>query len=68
MTGPEPIPMEVAIRLCQEVRDEKPPRLFSQCWGCLKASKGEPTRMCIHHPPDNRGCSFVNRRFDATAR
>ena len=55
MTAPEPIPMEVAIRLCQEVRDERPPRLFSQCWGCLRASKGEPTRMCIHRPPDNRG-------------
>ena len=68
MTGPEPIPMDVAIRLCQEVRAERPVRLFSQCWGCLKASKGEPTRMCIHRPPDNRGCSLVNRRHDAPGR
>jgi len=66
--GARPIPREVAARLCQEHRAENPPRLLGQCWGCLKASKGDGTRMCYHHPPEFRGCSFVNRRFDGPTR
>jgi len=62
--GARPIPREVAARLCAEHRAEHPVRLFSQCWGCLKASKGDETTMCYHHPPEFRGCAFVNRRFD----
>jgi hypothetical protein len=68
MTDPAPIPEEVAFRLCQEVRAERPVRLFSQCWGCLKASKGDTTRKCFHRPPDFRGCSLVNRRHDVPGR
>ena len=63
--GAGPIPREVAARLCSEHRAEHPVKLFSQCWGCLKASKGDETRMCYHHPPEFRGCAIVNRRFDA---
>jgi len=68
MPEPRPIPKDIAARLCIEVRAERPVRLLSQCWGCLKASKGDQTKMCFHHPPDFRGCGLVNRRYDGSTR
>ncbi len=64
MTGPVSIPFEEAARLCKQHRTEHGIRLFSQCWGCVKYSKEDPTKMCLYHPPDNRGCRFVNQLFD----
>ena len=64
---PEEIPLERAIELCAEYRNEHKVRIFSQCWGCLKYSKEEPTKMCFYdekNPANNRGCRFVNRLFD----
>jgi len=64
MTDMQPIPLEEAARLCKQYRNEHGVRLFSQCWGCVKYSKEDPTKMCLYHPPDNRGCKYVNQRFD----
>jgi hypothetical protein len=58
------IPLDVAMRLCEEVQEEKGVRLFSQCWGCLKFSKGDPAKRCFVNGLDNRGCRFVNARYD----
>ena len=60
----KPIPEDVAFKLCEMITTEKKVRLFSQCWGCLRFSKGDPKKMCFYGPPDNRGCRFVNTRFD----
>ena len=62
------IPTDVAVKLCEEVQEEKGVRLFSQCWGCLKFSKGDPLKRCfVTDSGDNRGCRFINSRFDAQA-
>ena len=40
---------------------------LSQCWGCLRYSKEEPSKMCFYSeedPMENRGCRFVNKLFD----
>jgi hypothetical protein len=66
--GSGPIPKDVAARLCREHTAKNPARLLGQCWGCLKASKGDETRMCYHHPPEFRGCAIVDRRFDGPSR
>ena len=58
------IPLEKAVGLCKLHRQKHKVRLFSQCWGCLRYSKEEPTKMCFYNennPAENRGCKFVNR-------
>lgn len=57
------IPQEVALQLCEETRKEKGVKLFSQCWGCVKFSKGDPSKMCFNNP-EYRGCKWVNKRYD----
>ena len=58
------IPEDVALEICKKIRLEKPVRLFSQCWGCVKYSKEDPVKMCFYDPPNNRGCHKINNRFD----
>ncbi len=58
------IPRDAAISLCDEIRMTKEHKLFSQCWGCVKFSKGVFDKMCAASRPDNRGCGLVNARFD----
>lgn len=58
------IPQDRAIELCREYRDKHKVRLFSQCWGCVRFSKEEPSKMCFYNPPENRGCKFINGLFD----
>jgi hypothetical protein len=55
---------EVAFQLCTEIRREKEHKWFSQCWGCVKASKGDFAKMCASSRPDYRGCNLVNERYD----
>ena len=62
--GKGPIPEATARQLCAQIRNEKGRRLFSQCWGCLRATKGLEEKMCFHKPPDFRGCGLVNKLFD----
>jgi hypothetical protein len=60
----EAIPEDVALQLCSEIRNEKKVKLFTQCWGCVKFSKGDPAKMCFSSQPGNRDCSIVNKRYD----
>lgn len=57
------IPPAVAFQLCEEIRKERDVKLFSQCWGCVKFSKNNPEKMCFSGPT-NRGCKWVNDRYD----
>ena len=66
MTKIDPISIEDVFKLCKRYRDEHKVRLFSQCWGCVKYSKEEPTKMCFYNSTDNRGCRFVNQLFDVS--
>ena len=61
----EAIPRDIAFGLCSEVRKEKGVKLFTQCWGCVRFSKGDPAKMCFSSNPDNRGCKQVNERYDS---
>jgi hypothetical protein len=58
------IPKDRALELCEEIRKEKSGRPFTQCWGCVKFSKGNPDKMCLSSKPGNRGCKLVNERYD----
>ena len=59
---------EVALKLCQQVREENRGRWYSfyfwWCWGCSKFSKGNPGKLCFSSRTDNRGCCQVNKRYD----
>ena len=63
----EAIPLELGLKLCGEIREETRRALFSparwQCWGCMKASRGETAKMCVGSRPDGRGCNLVNARY-----
>ncbi len=63
-TGKGPIPEATARQLCAQISKEKGQKLFTQCWGCLRATKGVEEKMCYYKPPDFRGCGLVNDRFD----
>lgn len=58
------IPKDVALQLCKEIQDEKGGKWFTQCWGCLKFSKGDPAKICVSSRLDYRGCNLVNARYD----
>jgi hypothetical protein len=59
-----PIPEATARQLCAEIRKQKGSKLFTQCWGCVRATKGVEEKMCFFKPPGFRGCGLVNERFD----
>lgn len=54
--------LEVAYSYCKMYRKHHKVRLFGQCWGCVKYSKEDPTKMCFYNPPNNDGCKFVNQQ------
>lgn len=71
MTGPQgkgPIPEGTARALCRQIRLERAGKLFTQCWGCVRATRGVEEKMCFFKPPDFRGCALVNERFDGGPR
>ena len=63
-----PIPREIALKLCAEIREVNLKKRFNflamQCRGCWKFSKGDPDKMCVTANPGYRGCYLVNRRYD----
>lgn len=63
MQGGVPIPAERALELCREYCEGHGVKTFSQCWGCLRFSKGDPAKMCFAGE-GNRGCRFVNELFE----
>jgi len=64
MSNTNSIHLEKAIELFRAHRDKYKVLLFSQCWGCLRFSKEQPSKMCFYNPSENRGCKFVNKLFD----
>jgi len=62
------IPKEVALQLCEEIREENSRKLFSiwktQCFFCYRTAQGDPERLCIFAHELNRGCPQVNRRYE----
>jgi hypothetical protein len=62
------IPEDIAIKLCDEVREINSKKKISfrkgQCWGCMKFSKRNIKNRCIFSKENNRGCQMVNERFD----
>jgi hypothetical protein len=66
-TGRGPIPEATARQLCARIRSQKASKLFTQCWGCVRATKGVEEKMCFFKPPDFRGCGLVNAQFDSSA-
>ena len=62
------IPGEVSKLLCIAIRQENRGRRYTfaglQCLVCLKFSKGEPSKMCLSRREGNRGCKFVNNRYN----
>jgi hypothetical protein len=63
----EAIPREMALTLCQEIREAQRGRWWHWtawwCWGCEKASGNDPAKMCWHSPPEFRGCAQVNALY-----
>jgi hypothetical protein len=53
----EAIPKDVALQLCSEIRNAKKVKLFTQCWGCVKFSKGDPAKMCFSSRTDNQAAA-----------
>jgi hypothetical protein len=62
-----PIPLEIAVRLCDEIRKENSVDWHSVaarwCWMCENEASGDVSRMGFSRLPDNRGCSQINARF-----
>lgn len=58
------IPKDVAFQICEEIRKEKADKWFTQCWGCVRFSKGDPNKMCLNSSPGYRGRNLVNERYD----
>lgn len=63
----EPIPMEIAIDLCQKICQEAELRWNSAvarwCWACTSCDCGDPTKRGFARQPGNRGCLMVNARY-----
>lgn len=71
--GPaEPIPRDVAQRLCAQIMAEHRGRWWRpaewRCWWCADMSRGDPSLMGFASSPDNRGCPFVNERWERAGR
>ncbi len=64
------IPEEIALKICEEVREQNKKKKFSfakvQCWGCMKYSqkKNDIRHRCIFSDENNRGYQLVNKIFD----
>ncbi|MCK4380025.1 MAG: hypothetical protein KAW51_02735 [Candidatus Lokiarchaeota archaeon] len=71
MNEKKPIPEEVALQICEEVRERNKKKKLSfakvQCWGCMKYSlkKNDIRHRCIFAEENNRGCHLVNKIFDS---
>ena len=63
----EPIPIEIARKLCAEIRAEAEQDWQTPaarwCWACQEASGGDPAKCGYLSKPGNRGCILVNARY-----
>ena len=59
----EPIPDEMAVKLCDEVRDDNSGKWYTfrglWCWGCRKFSKGDAGKRRYASKDGNRGCPEI---------
>ena len=68
-----PIPSNIALALCEEVRAKNARKKISlgksMCWGCMKFSRN-PQERCWANAEGgtNRGCSQVNKVHDKVYR
>ncbi len=66
----KPIPIAEAIRLCNEISPVKLRHWWDpsalQCRGCIRFS-ADMEHRCFAAEPGNRGCGFVNARWDSEA-
>ena len=46
MSATTALPMDLAQELCEQIQRRQPIKLFTQCWGCVRFSKGDPQKMC----------------------
>ena len=62
-----PIPMDVALQLCAEIRQEAEDHWYTEaarwCWACQQATGGASTKRGFLRLPTNRGCMLINARF-----
>ncbi len=70
MVERQAIPEQIALEICEEVREQNKKKKFSftkgQCWGCMKYSlkKNDIKYRCIFGDENNRGCQLVNKIYD----
>jgi len=61
------IPLEVAIKICSDIRKESHLNWDSPtarwCWSCRNSSEGDPQKIAYKNKPGNRGCHLVNVRY-----
>ena len=61
------IPLETAILLCKEIRDEADRNWHTAsarwCWECRQSSSGDPDMRGFLREPGNRGCILINQRY-----
>jgi hypothetical protein len=66
----EPIPLEIALQLCDEIRQEAEINWHTAaatwCFTCQQETGGDIARRGILRAPGNRGCYLVNNRFAAS--
>ena len=62
-----PIPLDIAIQLCDEIREEIDrlwyPTPARWCLTCQEESGGGPAKRGFLRAPGNRGCILVNARY-----
>jgi len=66
------IPQATAWQICAEIRQENRGKWYTFnglfCWGCVRFTNGDLTKMCVSAGPDYRGCAQVNARYDQRRR
>ena len=63
----EPIPLEIALHLCEEIRIEAEIHWYTEaakwCFMCQEETGGDLNKRGILRAPGNRGCHLVNGRY-----
>lgn len=63
----ETIPLEIAIQLCAEIREDSERDWQTPaarwCWACRESSGGDRAQRGFLRQPGNRGCILVNARY-----
>jgi hypothetical protein len=66
-TTGEAIPLQIALKLCSEIRGEADRNWHTAsarwCWECRQSGGDDPDRRGFMRMPGNRGCVLINRRY-----